>query len=233
MGQAVEVEAKLRGHKIALVIDMENADELSKISRETADVAIEFTAPGAAVGNFRKILQAGIPLVAGTTGWHDKSDEIKKLVEEMNGAMVYASNFSPGVNILFLMNKKLAELMNRFKGYDPFIEEKHHRNKKDAPSGTALSLAGSILGTLERKKKIVHSELQKRNPEENEISVSFTRSGEIIGEHTVGYVSETDEIRIWHRAYNRRGFAQGAVLAAEWIADRRGFHNFSEIIEQL
>lgn len=233
MGKAVEAEAEKRGHTIAGKIDVGNKDHLSEYNNSNVDVVIEFTHPETAMENFRRLLTAGLPVVTGTTGWLDQLEEVRNMTQESNGAFVYASNFSPGVNILFKLNERLAELMNKFGDYDPLVEEKHHSGKKDAPSGTALSLTKGILEGLDRKNKIVHTDLVDRAPEADELSVGWTRAGAIIGEHTVGYSSDIDEIRIEHRAYNRRGFALGAVLAAEWIVNQRGFYNFSEIFEEV
>lgn len=229
MGKAVEQEATARGHEIVGRIDKDNASELANFSSATVDVAIEFTHPDSFQGNLEAMMAAGIPLVSGTTGWHDRIDAVRDLVEDNGGSFLYASNFSVGVNLLFELNRKLASLMNGYPEYDVFVEEQHHKFKADAPSGTAISLGQQIIDQLDRKDEIAAEELRTRAPKDNELSMGYIRAGEIIGQHTVTYRSDIDRISLTHEAYNRRGFALGAVIGAEWIVGNTGFHVFSEL----
>lgn len=229
MGKAVEVEAQARGHAISHRINRDNQSEIENLSPENCDLAIEFSQPGSALGNFKSILEQKVALVTGTTGWDEHKAQLEALVSEQQGAFLYSSNFSPGVNILYKLNQTLAAIMDRYPAYDPYVDEAHHRHKKDAPSGTALSLAEQVLQGLQRKSSIAGAELTNRPPSEEELSVSWTRAGEIIGRHSVSYISDIEEIKISHQAFNRRGFALGAVLAAEWLVDKKGFYNFADI----
>ena len=169
-------------------------------------------------------------MVTGTTGWHEEIEDVRSALAAHKGTLIYSSNFSVGVNLLFKLNKRLAELMNPHTQYDAFVEERHHRYKADGPSGTAYSLAQQIVDGLDRKSNIVSGELQNRPPSEDELSVGFIRSGEIIGYHKVSYTSDIDTLSIEHSAHNRRGFALGAVIAAENIVGREGLIEFSEIL---
>lgn len=229
MGKAVEAIAKERGHTISHRIDRNDNRILSILNKQNTDVAIEFTQPDAVVENINQSMKCKIPLVTGTTGWLSRMEEVENCVKEHDGALMWSSNFSVGVNILFKMNKLLAEIMNQYPEYDPLIEEKHHRLKKDAPSGTAKTLATDLLDRLARKDSVVSSELEHRAPLENELSVSFSRAGRIVGEHSVIYTSAVDEITLSHRAFDRSGFALGAVIAAEWMTGKKGIYNFSDI----
>lgn len=229
MGKAVEQEATARGHEIVGRIDKDNAEELGKYGSGDVDVAIEFTHPDSFQGNLEAMMAAGIPLVSGTTGWHERADSVEKLVEDKGGSFLYASNFSVGVNLLFELNRKLASLMNGYPEYDVFVEEQHHKFKADSPSGTAISLGQQIIDDLERKDKIAGEELRTRAPQDNELSMGYIRAGDIIGQHTVTYRSDIDRISLTHEAYNRRGFALGAVIGAEWIVGKAGFHAFHEL----
>ena len=229
MGKAIEEEALKRGHTIYKRIDIDNQDEWNHISPENTDVIIEFTHPHAFHHNLQHGLKAGLPIVSGTTGWHNELDKVGEMVREKNGSFIYSSNFSIGVNILFLLNRQLAKLMNVYPQYDTFIEERHHRHKADAPSGTAMSLAKQVLEGLERKTRIATDALQSRPPAADELSVGYIRSGEIIGHHKVVYTSEIDSLTIEHHAHNRKGFALGAVVAAEWIIGKTGLYEFAEV----
>ncbi len=221
MGHAVEQEALDRGHSIVGGIDKANLDKLDRYTKTDVDVVIEFTHPDSFRGNLRRILDIGIPMVSGTTGWHHQLEEVQQEVEAANGSFLYASNFSVGVNLMFAMNKKLAQLMNAHPDYDVFVEEQHHRYKADAPSGTAISLAQELLQHLDRKTSVSTEELRSRAPQEEELSVGYIRAGEIIGQHSVTYRSDIDRLTLTHEAYNRRGFALGAVIAAEWLAGEK------------
>lgn len=229
MGKAVEQEALKRGHAIVGTIDQDNRDRLRDFNPDNTDVAIEFTHPDSFDSNLHAMLDAGIPLVSGTTGWHDRVEEVEQLVNQQNGSFLYASNFSVGVNLMFELNRKLAELMNSYPEYDVFVEEQHHRFKADAPSGTAFSLGQQILDSLDRKTEIADESLRSRAPKEEELSIGYIRSAMITGKHTVTYQSDIDRVSIVHEAYNRRGFALGAVIAAEWLAGKTGMYNFQEL----
>ncbi|MEM9984215.1 MAG: dihydrodipicolinate reductase C-terminal domain-containing protein, partial [Bacteroidota bacterium] len=178
MGQAIEKEALQRGHQISHRIDQHNYEELASISQETTDVVIEFTHQASFEANVRAVLAKSLPLVAGTTGWYDRIDKLKKEVEAAKGSFMYASNFSVGVNLFFKLNQRLAELMNPHPSYDPYLEEQHHRHKADGPSGTAHTLARDLIERLDRKTHISDEQLQRRAPQNDELSVSFSRAGE-------------------------------------------------------
>ena len=226
MGKAIEEVALHRGHEIVIKIDQPNLHEFTKENLDKADVAIEFTGPHSALDNVRKCLEFGLPFVCGSTGWTDYLDEMKKLCAERLGSFVYSSNFSIGVNIFFEVNKKLAELMAAHKEYEVILEETHHTQKKDAPSGTAITLAEQVLQYIKRKKQWVN-ELSD-NPEDLEIISQ--RIDPAPGTHSVKYCSAIDNIEIIHTAHNRKGFAGGAVLAAEFLKDRKGFFTMKEVL---
>ena len=229
MGKAIEEEALKRGHQIHARIDVDNQDLWKTISPDNTDAIIEFTHPDAFHQNLQSGLSTGVPIVSGTTGWHNELKKVTALVKEKDGSFIYSSNFSIGVNILFLLNNQLAKVMNAYPQYDTFIEERHHRHKADGPSGTAMSLAKQVLQGLDRKSKVATDALQTRPPAEDELSVGFVRAGEIIGHHKVVYTSEIDSLTIEHMAYNRKGFALGAVVAAEWIVGKKGIYEFGEV----
>lgn len=213
MGRMVEEAAARDGAEIICVIDP-LAGSRGKL--EDADVAIDFSEPGAVVDNVRAVAAARVSMVVGTTGWYDRVDEIRSIVEESGIGFVYGSNFSVGVNLMFKITEYAAELFSRFSYYDPFIEEAHHKFKKDAPSGTAIFL-----------RRIVDSHYRTETP------TSSTRAGYIPGTHTVGFDSEADTLALTHTARNRVGFAGGALLAARWIKGRKGFYEFSQTIDQV
>lgn len=229
MGKAIEQEALARNHQIVARIDKDNLDEIKTLPAANAEVVIEFTHPDSFFDNLDKVLPLQIPVVTGTTGWHDEIGKVEGLVKKHDTSLLYSSNFSIGVNLLFKLNQRLAELMNAHAQYDCYIEEQHHRHKADAPSGTAHSLANQIIGGLDRKSEIATDSLLNRKPKPDELSIGYIRSGEIIGKHKVSYTSEIDSISITHEAYNRRGFALGAVIAAEWLYGKKGLHNFADI----
>lgn len=229
MGRAVEVEAEARGHKIVAKIDRENFDEIDQLTPDAVDAVVEFTHPDVVMGIYRKLIAKGLPTVTGTTGWYSEREKIQALTDKAGSAFLYASNFSIGVNIMFQLNAQLARLMNRYPEYDAYVEEGHHKHKKDGPSGTAIGLAEQMLDGLDRKNTWVTDELHHRPPHPNELSIGYVRAGGIIGRHKVTYTSEIDDISISHVAHNRRGFALGAVVAAEWIQEKQGFFNFREV----
>jgi 4-hydroxy-tetrahydrodipicolinate reductase len=226
MGKAIEEVAVQRGHTIVLKIDENNLADFTKENIAAANVAIEFTGPHSALENIKKTISFDIPLISGSTGWIEKMDEVNKLVTEKNGSFLYASNFSVGVNIFFEVNKKLAALMAPHKEYEVILEEIHHTQKKDAPSGTAITLAEQVLEEVKRKKQWVN-ELSD-NPEDLEIISQ--REDPAPGTHSVRYSSAIDTIEIIHTAHNRKGFALGAVLAAEYVHDKKGIFSMKEVL---
>lgn len=226
MGKAIESLMPDRGHQAVLKIDEHNRASLTVAQLRQADVAIEFTGPDSAPENLLLCLEAGIPVVCGSTGWLDQWSRIKAACEAQNGALLYASNFSVGVNIFFALNQRLAELMNTHPEYEVSLTEIHHTAKRDAPSGTAITLAEGILGVLDRKKDWVNH-LSDR-PEELEILSE--RIDPAPGTHKVRYTSDIDDIEITHTAHNRKGFALGALLAAEYIYDKRGIYTMKQVL---
>jgi 4-hydroxy-tetrahydrodipicolinate reductase len=226
MGKAIEEIAIQRGHQLILKIDIDNLDELNGANLSKADVAIEFTGPHSAFDNVMKCLQSGIPIVCGTTGWQEKQEEALQYSISHNGTFLFASNFSVGVNIFFELNKKLAALMSSHPEYDVSLIEVHHTQKKDAPSGTAISLAEDILETIPGKKTWVnHPSLNA-----DELVIVSQRRDPAPGIHKVRYHSLIDDIEIIHEAHNRKGFAIGAVLAAEFIRDKKGIFSMKDVL---
>ena len=226
MGKAIEEIALQRKHEIVLKIDIDNFNDFTKEKISKADVAIEFTGPHSAYQNIKKAIELDVAVVCGSTGWLEKYDEIKKLVAEKNGALIYASNFSVGVNIFFELNKKLATLMSSHPDYEAIIEEVHHTQKKDAPSGTAITLAEQILKINKKKKRWVNE--VSDNPEDLEIISQ--RIDPTPGTHSVKYSSAIDDIEIIHTAHSRKGFALGAVVAAEFLKGKKGIFGMKEVL---
>jgi 4-hydroxy-tetrahydrodipicolinate reductase len=226
MGKAIEEIALQRGHEIALKIDMDNAADFTAANLQKADVAIEFTSPHSAFSNVMKCLEYDVPLVCGSTGWLDKLDEVKAYCRQRNGCFLYASNFSVGVNIFFEINKRLAELMKPHADYNVRMEEIHHTQKKDAPSGTAVTLAEQVLEKIDRKNKWVNNETS----DPQELSIISKRIDPAPGTHIVSYHSAIDTINIVHTAHNRTGFATGAVLAAEFVKGKKGIFSMKDVL---
>jgi 4-hydroxy-tetrahydrodipicolinate reductase len=226
MGKAIEEIALQRGHSIVLKIDEHNTGDFNKENISKADVAIEFTSPHTAFENVKKAIALGTPIVCGSTGWTERLNEIEKYCTEKNGTFIYASNFSIGVNIFFELNKRLASLMASHKEYKVMLEEIHHTQKKDAPSGTAITLAEQIMEQLPSKKKWVNN--VSENPDE--LSILSKRIDPAAGTHSIRYLSSIDDIEIIHTAHNRQGFAAGAVLAAEFIKDKKGIFAMKDVL---
>jgi 4-hydroxy-tetrahydrodipicolinate reductase len=226
MGQAIEKILLGRGHQVVQKIDLANAGDFTSENLSKADVAIEFTSPHSAFDNVRKLLEFNIPVVCGSTGWLDKYEAIEEYCLQQNGAFLYASNFSVGVNIFFEINKRLAELMAKQPDYAVRIEEIHHTQKKDAPSGTAVTLAEQVLQVSTSKKSWVNHETDV--PEE--LSIISKRIDPAPGTHTVVYSSAIDDIEIIHTAHSRTGFATGAVLAAEFLAGKKGIFTMKDVL---
>ena len=226
MGHAIEEIALERGHHIVLKINDENLQELTKENINKADVAIEFSNPQSAVANILFCLKEQVAVVCGTTGWLDQLKLVEENCKEMNGSFLYASNFSVGVNIFFELNKKLAALIKPHSAYDVAIEEIHHTQKKDAPSGTAITLAEEIIEVSGKKNKWVNRDSEN----ENQLSIVSKRIDEVPGTHSVKYSSSVDDIEIIHTAHNRKGFAEGAVLAAEFINGKKGIFSMKDVL---
>ena len=226
MGHEIELVAKERGHSVELIIDKDNVDQLTAENLKTVDVAIEFTSPSTAFENVAKVLRAGVAVVCGTTGWLDKMAEAEDICRQHDGSFFYASNFSVGVNVLFAVNKKLAELMNKFPQYDVTVDETHHTGKVDAPSGTAITLAQGILENCQRKESWVEG--WTTNP--TELGVASLRRGVVPGIHTIVWESEQDTITLSHSAKGRRGLAMGAVMAAEFAAGKKGIFSMNDLL---
>lgn len=227
MGKEIEKILTERGHRVALIIDQDNAADLDAEHLKEVDVAIEFSTPQTAYANIVKCLECGTPVVCGTTAWLDRYEEVKRLCEAKKGAFFYASNYSIGVNLTFRLNEMLARMMNRFPEYDVTLEEVHHTQKKDAPSGTAITLAEGIVSNLDRKKRWVNG--MTTVPEE--LEVQAIRRSVVPGIHTVTYESEADVITLSHNAKSRRGFALGAVLAAEFLQNKTGVFSMNDLLE--
>lgn len=226
MGKAIEEIAVQHGHRILLKIDHDNLADFTKENLQQADVAIEFTSPHSAYDNIKRCIEWHVPIVSGSTGWAEKLEELKKLNKEKNSAFIYSSNYSVGVNIFFEVNKMLAGLMAAHPDYEVILEEIHHTQKKDAPSGTAITLAEQILEKIKKKKRWVN-ELSD-HPEDLEIISQ--RIDTTPGTHSVKYSSAIDNIEIIHTAHNRKGFAAGAVLAAEFLHGKTGFFTMKEVL---
>ena len=226
MGKAIEQIALQRGHTISLKIDINNANAFTKENLQGCDVAIEFTGPQSAAENISKCLDAGIPAISGSTGWLEQWPIIKTKCETVNGTLLYASNFSVGVNLFFELNKKLAALMSMHDEYEVSMEEIHHTQKKDAPSGTAITLAEQVLENVARKKKWLNEPAKYPN----ELSIISKRIDPAPGTHTIKYSSAIDDIEIIHTAHSRTGFATGAVLAAEFIAGKKGIYCMKDVL---
>jgi len=226
MGKMIEQIAVLRGHEVVCKLNHESiAKDWKAISK--ADVAIEFTKPDSAIENIKKCFALNIPVVVGTTGWYEKLDEIKSICLRDKQALLTASNFSIGVNLFFHVNRILAQAMENLPEYNVEIEEIHHTQKLDAPSGTATTIAEGILSELRRK---INWKLDTEMTSAADLSIKSIRTDDVPGTHTVKYSSSIDDIEIKHIAHNRSGFATGAVVAAEWLSDKKGTFNMSDII---
>ena len=232
MGHEIEKVALERGHQIVCIVDIDENDKFNSPEFKSADIAIEFTTPKSALNNYRKAFESNIPVVSGTTGWLEYIDEIKNECNNNGKTFFYASNFSLGVNLFFAVNRYLSKLMNKFPAYDVTMEETHHIHKLDAPSGTAITLAEDIIANIERK----NSWALYNDTDDNKsdiIEIKDYREGEVPGIHSVIYESEVDSIKITHDAKSRRGFALGAVLAAEFTKDKKGFLGMQDLLGNL
>jgi 4-hydroxy-tetrahydrodipicolinate reductase len=241
MGKAIEEIALQKKHNIVLKIDDQNLHELTKENLQKADVAIEFTGPESAAKNILLCFDAGIPVVSGSTGWLSQMDMVRQKCKELNGTFIYASNFSIGVNIFFELNKKLAALMKQHPSYEVSVEEIHHTEKKDAPSGTAITLAEGIIDISTQKNNWVLRQAQNdlrqaqndigQPQDDKSLIVTSKRIDPAAGTHSVKYASEIDDIEIIHTAHNRKGFAAGALLAAEFIYNKKGIFTMNDVLD--
>lgn len=220
MGKSIETIALNRNHSISSIITDSNSD----YQFNDADVAIDFSIPSVAVFNIKKALDAGVPVISGTTGWLEQYDEVVNYCKEKKGTFLYASNFSLGVNIFFEINKRLSELMSGFSDYNVEMEEIHHTQKLDAPSGTAITLAEEIIRNSE------YTNWTLEAPKSKEIQIEAKRIEHVPGTHKINYNSEIDSISIKHTAHSRQGFAMGAVIAAEWIKDKKGIFTMKDVL---
>lgn len=232
MGQIIERFALERGHEVVLKITAENRGELISSNLSQADVAIDFSAPDAAISNIYACFDANVPVVVGTTGWYGQLQQVKDDCLSRNNTLLYGSNFSIGVNLFFHINQVMARLMNDFPAYDVQVEEIHHTQKLDSPSGTAMTIAEGIIDNLERKQEWVN-ELEGTPSEKalkaDQLLIASQRIDQVPGTHTVVYSSEVDDIELKHTAHSRAGFALGAVVAAEWLQHKQGFYNIADI----
>jgi 4-hydroxy-tetrahydrodipicolinate reductase len=226
MGKVIEQIASERGHAVNLKIDLNNINDFNKENLHKSDVAIEFTGPHSAYENVMRCLEADIPVVCGSTGWLDQYEKVTDYCTKRNGAFLYASNFSIGVNIFFELNKHLAKIMNRQAEYDIRLTEVHHTAKKDAPSGTAITLAEQVIENVDRKTTWINHVAGN----EHELSITSLREDPAPGTHKVLYTSKVDDIEIIHTAHSRDGFALGAVLAAEFLKDKKGIFNMKDVL---
>jgi 4-hydroxy-tetrahydrodipicolinate reductase len=225
MGKEIESIAIERGHDVVLKINRDNFNSITTKDLQQADVIIEFSTPTSVLKNIQFCLNANIPVVVGTTGWNDHIQEVKNWCDSLNGSMFYASNFSLGVAIFSKVNQYLAEIMNNYLAYDVSMTEIHHIHKLDKPSGTAISLANQILEKIDRKKKWSITEKS-----EESLFIEDIREGMVPGTHVVKYTSSIDDIEIMHKAHNRKGFALGAVIAAEFIQNKKGIYTMRDLI---
>lgn len=226
MGHAIEQIALDRGHEIVLRIGIEDLEDFTLENVAKADVAIEFTSPHSAAENIKKCIDAGVSVICGSTGWLQQFEEIKKYVTEKNSAFLYASNFSIGVNLFFELNNFLAQLMSKHENYHVMLEEIHHTQKKDAPSGTAITLAEQVMANIKAKKQWVNH----ISDNEAELEIISERIDPAPGTHKIKYSSTIDDIEIIHTAHNRQGFASGAVMAAEFIYGKKGIFSMKDVL---
>ena len=220
MGKEIEKIALERGHEIVITSNGEEAYDITK-----ADVAIDFSVPTSAYNNISTCIENNVPVVSGTTGWLDKYNDAVELCKQKKGGFIYASNFSLGVNIFFALNEKLAAMMNPQKQYNLDIEEIHHTKKLDAPSGTAITLAEGIINNSDKQKWELDGDSTKEL-----IPITAVRTPDVPGTHTINYNSEVDSIEIKHTAHNRKGFALGAVVAAEWLIGKEGVYSMRDVL---
>ena len=227
MGQAIEGIALQRGHQIVLKIGIENLEDFTPANLQMADVAIEFTGPESAVANLMACFDAGVPVVCGSTGWLQHKSNVEEYCTQKSGAFLYASNFSLGVNLFFELNKYLAKLMAPHPSYDVQLTEIHHTAKLDAPSGTAITLAEQVLAQIPGKTHWVN----EPTTQQDALFIESQRIDPAPGTHTILYTSPVDDISITHTAHSRQGFALGAVVAAEFLAGKKGIYSMQQVLQ--
>lgn len=236
MGRAIHAIAKQKGIEITAIIDPvapeATAKEISAAALKNADVCIDFTQPSVLVENVGKLAALGKNIVVGTTGWMEKEAEVKKIVRQNKIGLIFASNFSIGVNVFYRIVEKAAALFDKFADYDSFVLELHHNKKKDSPSGTAKSIGDIMLKQMKRKDKMVFGKLEGQI-EANALHVASVRAGSIAGTHIVGFDSSADTIELKHEARSREGFASGALLAAGWIQGKKGFFSIDDLMDGI
>ncbi len=228
MGKVIEEVALSRGHQIVAKSNRENPVEAIDFSK--VDVAIEFTAPELAVKHIFYCVERNVPIIVGTTAWSNQLDEVTDFVKRNNGSLLHASNFSIGVNIFFDINRRLAKLMEAHGNYAATLEETHHTQKLDAPSGTAITLANDMMRSNANLSSWVHKEEEQPTVNPGQIALTSYRKPDVPGTHAISYTSEIDTIEIKHTAHNRKGFALGSVIAAEWLFDKKGVYTMSDVI---
>ena len=228
MGKTIQNIALQKGHQIAGIINIENHETLLNYSGENTDVAIEFTHPESAPNNIRYCLENNIPVVCGSTGWLDYLPEIKTLCTQKEGAFFYASNFSVGVNLFFHFNEYIAAKMQAYKNFNVEVKEVHHTQKADKPSGTAITTAEGILNNYVLKDKWISD---ASAPEPHDLNIISERIADVVGLHTVRYTSAHDTIELTHNAHSRIGFAEGAVMAAEWLQNKKGLFGMKDMLD--
>lgn len=226
MGQAIEKIALERGHKVTAIVDEKKGTTTENLNPQKVDVAIEFTQPMSAFDNLHKCITLGIPAISGTTGWLERYQELKDHALAKNGTLLYSSNFSLGVNLFFKINEYVAALMNKYPAYQVAMEEIHHTHKKDAPSGTAITLAEGIIRKHDEYTKWVNDDQSNSG----DLSIVSKRIDEVPGTHTITYGTDEDAISLTHTAHSRQGFAYGAVLVAEWIHDKSGVFTMDDFM---
>ena len=236
MGHEIQKVAEEKGFTVKSIIDPEAESavykEINEESLNNVDVAVDFTHPDTAVENIKKYCELKTNAVIGTTGWYDRMEDAKKVVKEAGTGLIWSGNFSIGVNIFFKITENAAKIMDNFNDYDAFVHEFHHNQKADSPSGTAVMIGKILTDNIERKSKVVTEEL-KRKIEPEELHISSTRSGSIPGTHIVGFDSKADTIELKHTARGRQGFALGAIMAAEWIKDKKGFFDINAMMKNI
>lgn len=236
MGKIIEKIAISRKHEIVLTVGIDNLHDLTTENLQKADAVIEFSTPAAVIDNIKHCFAAGVPVVVGTTGWYDQLPEIKQQCEQGDNTLLYGSNFSVGVNVFFHVNRLLAKMMNNYPYYDVQVEEIHHMQKLDAPSGTAITIAEGIIENLDSKSEWVNVLTTDDKDDDgqaagNQLLIESMRIDSVPGTHTVIYDSEVDTIEFKHTAHNRNGFALGAVLAAEWVHNKKGFYSVEAMFD--
>ena len=230
MGKEIEKIALKKAHEIIVFIDDKEDWEQKQDLLKTADVAIDFSLPEVAKHNIFTCLKINLPIVVGTTGWHNDLEEITSFCEKKEGALLWASNFSLGVNLMFKINAYTAQLMSKFSEYHVSIHEIHHTQKIDAPSGTAISIANGILEHIKKYKNwFLQEGKDKTNP--NHLPITYDRVEKITGTHFIDYQSDIDKISLKHEAFNRQGFAKGAIVAAEWLIGKKGVYTMADVLD--